>query len=279
MQKYLETKYNLRDPNLISVIDDLPLWSAPFGLKLLNTINFRNNINVLDIGSGFGFPIIELSQRLGKKCKLFGIEPWKEAVRRIKLKIKMLEIKNVKMIVGNAESLNFEDEFFDLIVSNNGINNVENEKQVLAEIGRVAKPGAQMVLTVNLPETMKEFYEIYENVLEEMGKLTEIDKLKQHILKKRKPLDHTLDSITRVDFQILNVFEDSFELRFKDGSAMLNHFLIKFAFLEPWKNILTKKDIEDIFKKVERKLNKSAEKNGTLNLSVPWVCINCCKIA
>jgi arsenite methyltransferase len=274
MQEYLKTKYDLTNPDIISVIDDLPLWSAPFGLKLLDTIIYRQNLKVLDIGSGNGFPIIELSQRLGETCKVYGIDPWQEAVDRIRLKIKMWEIKNVELFVGKAESLNFEDNYFDLIVSNNGTNNVEDEEMVFAEISRVAKKGAQLVLTVNLPETMKEFYQVYEKVLAKENKTTEKKRLKDHIFSKRKPLSYTKNLIEKVGFEIKSVFEDSFNLRFTNGSAMLNHSLIKFAFSEPWKNVVKEKDINSIFAEIEKELNEVSQKTGEINLTIPWVCVD-----
>jgi len=278
MQNYLKTKYDLANPDIISVIDDLPLWSAPFGLKLLDTVIYRQNLKVLDIGSGMGFPIIELSQRLGETCKVYGIDPWQEAVNRITLKIKMWEIKNVELLVSKAESLNFDNNYFDLIVSNNGINNVEDEERVFAEISRVTKKGAQLVLTANLPETMKEFYDIFEKVLADQNKKIEIEKLKDHIFSKRKPLSHTKNSIEKVGFEIKTVFEDSFKMQFTDGSVMLNHFLIKLAFLEPWKNILNEKETNPIFDQIETELNNLAQKTGDLSLTVPWVCIDCRKV-
>ena len=70
MDKYLNTKYNLDDSKIVSVIDELPLWSAPFGLKLLDKINYRKNITALDIGSGLGFPLLEVAMRLGNSCKV-----------------------------------------------------------------------------------------------------------------------------------------------------------------------------------------------------------------
>lgn len=39
-----------------STWDELPLWSAPFGIKILDLIDYKKNINVLDIGCGTGFP-------------------------------------------------------------------------------------------------------------------------------------------------------------------------------------------------------------------------------
>ncbi len=278
MQEYLKTKYDLTNPDIISVIDDLPLWSAPFGLKLLDTVIYRQNLKALDVGSGVGFPIIELSQRLGETCTVYGIDPWQEAVNRIKLKIKMWEINNIEMIVGKAESLNFDNNYFDLIVSNNGTNNVENEEMVFDEIARVGKKGAQLVLTVNLPETMKEFYQVFEKVLAEENKTIEIEKLKDHIFSKRKSLSHTENLVEKVGFEIKTAFEDSFKLRFTNGSAMLNHFLIKLAFLEPWKTILNEKDVSSIFAQIENELNKLAQQTGEISLTIPWVCIDSRKV-
>ena len=82
--------YDLESTEIVSVIDELPLWSAPFGLKLLDNIKMISKGNVLDIGSGLGFPAIEIAMRLGDSCKVFGIEPWKEARERANEKIKLL---------------------------------------------------------------------------------------------------------------------------------------------------------------------------------------------
>ena len=277
MRSYLETNFDLSDPQIASIIDDLPLWSAPFGLKLLDTVEYRNNLIALDIGSGAGFPLIELSQRLGNSCRLFGIDPWIEAVERAKLKIRRWDVLNTEILLCKAENLPFEDNYFDLIISNNGINNVENDELTMSELSRVSKSGAQMVLTTNLPDTMKEFYEVFEKVLRETGKIFEIEKLKQHRFKKRKPISYMRELIEKHGFQIKNISTDSFDLRFTDGSTMLNHFFIKLAFIGSWKTILQDSDVRTVFKLIEKELNEKSQIEGMLNLSIPYACFNCRK--
>jgi hypothetical protein len=49
----------------VRVADELPFWSAPFGLKLLDLIDYKPAISAIDIGFGTGFPLIELAMRLG----------------------------------------------------------------------------------------------------------------------------------------------------------------------------------------------------------------------
>ena len=269
----------MKSENIVPVIDDLPLWSAPFGLKLLDTIKYKRNINVLDVGSGMGFPLIEIAGRLGNTCQVFGVDPWKEGVERIKEKIDAWEMNNIKIIVeGHAEELPFEDEFFDLIVSNNGINNVRDDRQVLNEINRTAKAGCQLVITVNLPETMIEFYNVYESVLIKHGKLEEIMYLKDHIFLKRKPLEYTKSLIEQGGFKINSVYEDSFNLRFNNCTAMFKHPLIELAFIDEWKKLVDKNDRDFIFKEIEKELNNLSSRSNGLLLTVPWVCIDAVKI-
>lgn len=275
MTGYLEETFDLSDPALVSMLDELPLWSAPFGLKLLDSIIFKPNMNVLDIGCGTGFPLIEISNRLNSSCHVYGIDPWQQAIERIRLKIKVQNLSNAMVINGKAEQLPFENEFFHLIVSNNGINNVENPEAVLAECYRVSRPHAQMILTVNLPATMNQFYAILEATLRDHGKTKEVIKMREHIHHKRKPHHQTTAMITRAGFCIQKIFEDHFTMRFLDGSAMFNHFFIKLAFLDSWKNILSPDDRKPIFEIVETRLNKIAEHCGEVKLTIPFVCIDC----
>ena len=62
MNKYIPSDYD--QDEFIKVFDELPLWSAPFGLKLLDFIRYKKGITALDIGFGSGFPLIEIARRL-----------------------------------------------------------------------------------------------------------------------------------------------------------------------------------------------------------------------
>ena len=277
MKDYLNHSFNPDDPDLISVIDELPLWSAPFGLSLLDTINLKPGINALDVGCGLGFPLIELSQRLGTSCKVYGIDPWESAIERINLKIKTYDLKNVIAIKGIAEELPFDNNFFDLIVSNNGINNVADMHKSLNECSRVSKPGAQFTITLNLEDTMIEFYNLFEDILIKNKLVEEVKKMKQQIYLKRKPLKDIKKSLNETGFEIKSIKNDSFTLRFLNSTTMFNHSLIKYWFLDGWKNILKPGDLQNIFEQVEDKLNSMAKENNEIILTVPFVTVDCIK--
>ena len=276
--KFIKSKFDLSDKETVSIIDELPLWSASFGLKLLDAIKLLPHITALDIGFGLGFPLLEVAQRLGNSSKVYGIDPWKTAIERTQTKIDVLGIENVELIEGVGESIPLPDNSIDLIVSNNGINNVQNLEKVMGECKRIAKKSAQFVATVNLDRTMIEFYDELEKVLIEKDLNESVAKLRKHIYEKRRPLDELINIFEKNEFKIRNTHNDSFRYRYVDASAMFNHSLIRIAFLDSWLDLVPIDKAEEIFKEVEMRLNKRAKKLGELVLTVPFVLIDAVKL-
>jgi ubiquinone/menaquinone biosynthesis C-methylase UbiE len=277
MSTYIKTNYNLNDEATVSVIDELSLWSAPFGLKLLEKINYNKSLSVLDIGSGLGFPLLEIAMRLGNSCKVYGIDPWEMAIERIKTKIKIYGIDNVELFSGVAEKIPLPDSSIDLIVSNNGLNNVTDLSVALSECSRIAKPGAQFVFTYNTEKTMIEFYSALEEILNEWNLYNEIDQMKEHIYKKRKPLNEYLTLLERNGFQVNEIVNDEFTYRFVDAQSMFDHFLIKLAFLGSWLEFIPVENQSKILAETETLLNRKKPEKGPLVLTVPFVLIDCVK--
>lgn len=275
MDNYLKTKYDLNNKETVSVIDELPFWSAPFGLKLLEKINYRKNITALDIGSGLGFPLLEIAMRLGNTCKLYGTDPWEAAVERIKTKIRIYGITNVEIITGVAEKIPLPDNSIDLIFSNNGLNNVNDIKGVLSECRRISKIGSQLVFTYNTERTMIEFYSIMEDVLRERNMLNEIGLMKKHIYKKRKPVEEFTQLLNEGRYVINEISHDEFAYRFIDGAAMFNHFLIKLAFIDRWKEFVPEEKQNDVFAELVERLNRLAQSKGFIKLTIPFAVIDC----
>jgi ubiquinone/menaquinone biosynthesis C-methylase UbiE len=275
MKKYLSAGFDL--DKMADVLDELPVWSAPFGLKLLDYVNYRSGISVLDIGSGTGFPLTELALRLGESSTVSGIDPGKKAIERANKKIEHYGIKNIKLIEGFAESIPLDNGSIDLITSNNGINNVEDTDRVLSECSRVIKKGGQFIQTMNTDKSMFEFYTVFENVLSDLQMNREIDLMHKHIERKRPPLDIVISMIRKHGFKITDMEQCQFSYKFADGSAMLNHYFIRLAFMEPWIKILPVNKTEQIFEIVESRLNEQSQKYGCMKLSIPFVLINAIK--
>ncbi|MBE0661893.1 MAG: methyltransferase domain-containing protein [Bacteroidales bacterium] len=256
------------------LFDEIPLWSAPFGLKLLDFVNYKPGITALDIGCGAGFPLLELAMRLGNSSKVYGIDPDSESLSLAGSKAETFGIGNIHLIKGVAEEIPLGDHSIDLIVSNNGINNVSDIHIVLNECARVLKPIGQFVLSINLDQTFIEFYKQLEEVLKEINLPVAIRQMHQHIYEKRRPLDEMLALMQQSGFQIKTVGKEEFSYRFTDATAMFQHHFIRTSFLPSWRKLLPETNADEILGEVESRMNEQVLQAGSLSLSVPFVVIN-----
>jgi ubiquinone/menaquinone biosynthesis C-methylase UbiE len=277
MQDYLTESHDLNSPAIISAFDELPLWSSYPGAMILDAIAFKHEAVILDIGFGSGFPIIEIAQRFGAGAEVIGLDPWAAATVRAREKASTMGIKNISFVDGIAEQMPFPADKFDLIVSNNGLNNTDNQLNAMRESARVLKPGGQFIFTMNLPGTMKEFYLIFENVLDDLLLHEEIRKMGQHISQKRKSVAEITGLIEKSGLQLVHLKKSTFKMRYLNGTAFLNHHFIKLCFLESWIKILPENQTRHIFARLEERLNHYADAHEGLNLTIPLACFDCTK--
>ena len=239
---------------------------------LLKHVELKSNQKILDIGSGAGFPLFELAERLGDSCKCYGLDNWKNANARAKKKIKNYAVTNVEVLEGSAEEIPFEDNSLDLIVSNLGINNFDYPEKVFKECFRVLKKNSKLALTTNLNGHWKGFYNIFEVTLRETKRFEEIKKLNE-----QQEHRGTIATITKLfinsGFRINRIVEEKFEMFFLNGSAFLNHHFVKVGWLSSWLELIPENERKTFFTLLEKNLNLFAEKSGRLTLTVPMLFI------
>jgi len=252
--------------------DELPLWSAPFGLLLLDRVPMARDLTILDVGAGTGFLTLELAQRCGPTSKVIAVDPWAAGMSRLRRKLDHLGLTNVTLLEQDAAAMSLPDASVDVIVSNLGINNFEDPPAVLRACHRVAKPHARLFLTTNVTGHMAELYEVYRETLEELGLAARLPPLEAHIAHRG-----TAESVSRLlesaGFRIAQVSKDSFRMRFADGTSLLRHYFVRLGFLSGWKSVAPPDSVLETFEAFERNLNKLAARRGEIALTIPMVCI------
>ena len=111
---------------------------------------------VLDIGCGAGFDLYIASRLVGAQGKVFGIDLTEEMVDRARANLAVMQIKNAKTRLVSSENLPFENETFDVVISNGVINLSPDKPNLFSEIHRVMKSGgklqfADIILEKELP--------------------------------------------------------------------------------------------------------------------------------
>ena len=273
--KYLE-EIDYTEPEFGDWHDELPLWSAPFGLMLLDRVPVKAGLRFLDVGAGTGFITLELAQRCGPDARVIAVDPWKPGMDRLRGKLDRLGVRNVVLIEQDAAALDLPDGSIDVVVSNLGINNFENAVAVLESCFRVAKPGGRLLLTTNISGHMSEFYDVYRATLIELGRNDRLAALDDHI-SHRGTVDSVSSMVADAGFRILHVDTHSFRMRFVDGSSLLRHYFIRLGFVDGWKSVAPPDAIQTTFETLERNLNIAAAERGELALTIPMACVDAVK--
>lgn len=161
-------KYDLLNHLLSADIDKI--WRK----KLRKILAEDNPKIILDVASGTGDLAIELAKMPVEKIIGIDIAADMLEIGRIKIWKKGLE-RTIQLQVGDSESIDFSDGYFDAVTVAFGVRNYENLGKGLKEMQRVLKPGGKVaVLEFSKPSgfPMKNIYWFYfKYVLPVIGKM------------------------------------------------------------------------------------------------------------
>lgn len=264
--------YDISDPDFVAAYDDLSVWSALAGTLLLDRLPLTSSrgpyTNILDVGCGTGFPLIELAGRFGPSCTVTGIDMWDEALGRARRKILAWGLSNAHVVHGDAAAMEFADETFDLIVSNLGINNFADPAAALSECARVLKPNGTLALTSNLQGHMAEFYDAFRAALEAANAQDAIDQLDAHIATRHSQAEVTA-LLEHAGFSVDVIERKNSVLRYGSWDAFWHHPFVRLAFKHPWIDIAKSVEDSDIIQSVQQSLSSLIHDEGELRLTVP----------
>jgi SAM-dependent methyltransferase len=99
---------------------------------------------VLDVGSGAGTDSLVAAQMVGRSGSVTGIDMTEEMLAKARAGAAAMAAMNAEFVEGEAESLPFPDESFDVVISNGVIDLIPDKDAVFAEIFRVLSPGGRV---------------------------------------------------------------------------------------------------------------------------------------
>jgi arsenite methyltransferase len=269
MRHFLDRPAGWMPSRPADIYDETSFWSARFGALLFDHLEIHRGIRGLDVGCGTGFPLIELAHVHGPSSHFTGIDIWIDALERARVKLELHGLTNVDIVETDVASMPFPDAHFDLVVSNIGINNFPDPRAALRECRRVAKTGARLVLTTNAQGHFAALYALLDAILDESGLEPARDALRREA--QHRPSKHAITNLlVETGFTVSRCFEQSFRIRFLDGSAMLRHSLVKW-FLDGWRQAVGVANERRVFDVLEARLNAAAERDGCVQMTVPML--------
>ncbi|KKQ74342.1 MAG: Menaquinone biosynthesis methyltransferase (2-heptaprenyl-1, 4-naphthoquinone methyltransferase) [Candidatus Woesebacteria bacterium GW2011_GWB1_38_5b] len=123
--------------------------------KLIERSGIKQGMRVLEVGCGSGAFVTSVARVVGKTGKVYALDIQPAMLRQLKVKLTKPEnqdIKNIKLILGSAYKLPFEDNSIDLVYMVTVLQETPDKQKALKEAGRVLKPGGVLAVTEFLPD-------------------------------------------------------------------------------------------------------------------------------
>lgn len=134
------------DPELIRPLPEVVAASYcgvgnPFSLGPVNAGDA-----VLDIGCGAGVDTLLAATMAGPTGEAVGVDLTAEMLQRAETNLALTDLKNVTFKKASGEKLPFENNHFDVVISNGVINLIPDKAATLKEALRVLKPGGRLMI-------------------------------------------------------------------------------------------------------------------------------------
>jgi ubiquinone/menaquinone biosynthesis C-methylase UbiE len=146
-----------------------PDWGERFAELVDEHVKLPKEGRALYVASGTGSHALALCKRAGRDVELVCVDESEERLELARAKAAALKGLNVEFHHALLEDLGFDDEQFDLVVGDASLVAPERLPEMLAEMVRVAVPGATVALSLTTASSFGEFFSVYWEALSNAG--------------------------------------------------------------------------------------------------------------
>jgi ubiquinone/menaquinone biosynthesis C-methylase UbiE len=122
---------------------------------LIRRSGIGKGMRVLEIGCGSGAFTVDVARAVGSSGEVYAFDIQNDMLEQLKRKLGKAEnrdVKNVKLVLGDAHKLPFRNNFFDLVYLVTVLQEIPDKSHALSEIRRVLRPGGILAVTELLPD-------------------------------------------------------------------------------------------------------------------------------
>jgi ubiquinone/menaquinone biosynthesis C-methylase UbiE len=113
--------------------------------EIMQQLAISEGATILDIGCGTGQDTLDLARAVGVQGHVVGIDNSETMLREARLRADQAQLA-IEYVLADATNLPFTDASFDGCVASRVLGHLQQPHQALAEMARVARPGAKVVV-------------------------------------------------------------------------------------------------------------------------------------
>lgn len=190
---------------------------------------------ILDVGTGKGFVAFFIKNDYN--ATVYAIDPWKEGIETAKKIALENGIKSVFFMKQRIESHDFKPRYFDLIISNLGLNHVQNLEKAIFECHRLLKPYGILLFNFHKTDIFKDFFDEFNAVLTKENDANALVKLAAHRAHYSNFENNIEEICIKNGFKLVETLTKTHELDFSEVEYFYHHQAIKEIFLPIWLDI------------------------------------------
>lgn len=225
-----------------------PDWRERFDSLVNENITLPPEGRVLDVNTGTGAYAIEIAERMKDKGEVIGVDPSRERIALATAKALVQKVEDLSFEQGNAASLRFEDEEFDVVVGDASMTAADEIEAMLDEMVRVVQLGGQVILKMTTRGSFDEFFSIYWEALMNTDLLDETWSALEKFINERFTVSDAEAMVERAGLSGVVTFTSREEFSYDTAKDFFESPLINDVFLDHWLSIVPesrRKDVSD----------------------------------
>jgi ubiquinone/menaquinone biosynthesis C-methylase UbiE len=243
----------MKSPKELAFLEDLYIatdWGERFAELVDEHVELPKGGRALYLAAGTGAHALALQARAGDKLKLLCVDENEEC----------LELARTKAVAVNQEAefrredlaaLSFHDDEFDLVLSNGSMVAPPQLPEMIAEIARVARPGASVACWLPTASSFGEFFSIYWEALLGAG-LDEHEAEVEKLIVERPTIRDAEKWAEHAGLEGVTSWTNIEEFDFESGEQFFNSPLITDFLLPTWIQSVPKASRKKVMKELGR---------------------------
>jgi ubiquinone/menaquinone biosynthesis C-methylase UbiE len=225
-------------------------WGERFAELIDEHVELPKKGRILYVASGTGGHAISLLERAGADATLVCIDESEECLELARAKAAVIRAEP-EFYRAQLESLQFEDEQFDLVIGDASMVAPERLPEMISEMVRVARTDSTVAIALATSSSFGEFFSIYWEALRSAN-LEEHGRDVEELIKEQPTISDMEALAQREGLEAVTSWTSIEEFDYESGEEFLNAPLITDFLFKNWLGSLPPDDREQVTKEIER---------------------------